>query len=115
MYTYKVKDVLSVIDGDTVDIIISIGFDIYLKQRIRLAGINAPETRTLNEEEKKRGLASKEWLKKKLLGAELIIKTIKEEKYGRMLGHIYVNGSKTSVNEEMISLGLAVPYMVDSL
>jgi micrococcal nuclease len=115
MYTYKIKEVLKIVDGDTLDIIISVGFDIYLQQRIRLAGINAPETKTLNEEEKRKGLESKEWLKNRVTNKSLVIRTIKEEKYGRMLGHIYVDGSKTSINEEMIQLGLAVPYMVNSL
>lgn len=115
MYTYKVKQIVKVVDGDTVDLIIDVGFDIHIKQRIRLAGINAPETKTLNEEEKKRGLEARAWLTERLLNKQLIIKTIREEKYGRMLGHIYINGSKVSVNEEMLTLGLAIPFMTDSL
>ena len=99
MYTYKIKEVLKVIDGDTLDVLIDLGFSISIKSRIRLAGINAPETRTLDLNEKSKGLDAKSWLEEELKNQEIIIKTIKEEKYGRMLGYLYTKNhslTKTS-------------------
>ena len=110
MYTYKVKEVTRIVDGDTIDIIIDLGFSIYIKQRIRLAGIDAPETRTLDLNEKQKGLDAKSWLEEQLKDQEIIIKTIKEEKYGRMLGYLYTKNHSLTINERMILEGLAVKY-----
>lgn len=111
MYHYKVKKVLKIVDGDTLDLEIDLGFGISVTQRVRLKGLNAPETRTLDHAEKARGIASKEWLEKHLgKGSEWTIQTEKEDKYGRYLG-ILQNGENTlSLNEEMINAGMAVFY-----
>ena len=110
MYEYKIKEVTKIIDGDTIDVVIDLGFSIYIKQRIRLAGIDAPETRTLDLEEKARGFKSKEWLEEQLKDQEIIIKTTKEEKYGRMLGYLYTENHSLTINERMILEGFAVKY-----
>jgi micrococcal nuclease len=114
-YIYRIKSVLKVVDGDTIDASIDLGFDIRpLDKRIRLAGIDTPESRTRNLEEKALGLESKEWLKKALEGAkDIIIKTEKPdstEKYGRIIGHLFINGQETSLNNQMIAEGYALEY-----
>jgi micrococcal nuclease len=112
MYQYKIKKINRVIDGDTVDLSIDLGFGITIKQRVRLKGINAAETRTLNVEEKDKGLVAKEWLKKELSReGEWIIETTKEDKYGRILGTLYLVGDPVTVNERMLNEGIAEPYM----
>ena len=110
MYTYKIKEVIKVIDGDTLDVLIDLGFSISIKSRIRLAGINAPETRTLDLNEKSKGLDAKSWLEEELKNQEIIIKTVKEEKYGRMLGYLYTKNHSLTINERMILEGFAVKY-----
>ena len=113
-YIYRIKSVLKVVDGDTIDASIDLGFDISLEKRIRFAGIDTPESRTTNLKEKALGLESKEWLKKALEGAkDIIIKTEKPdstEKYGRIIGHLFINGQETSLNNQMIDEGYALPY-----
>lgn len=111
MYTYKIKKINKVIDGDTIDVDINLGFWITVSYRVRLKGINTAETRTLNLEEKEKGLKAKEWLKKELSKeGEWIIETHKEDKYGRILGTLYFQEEKTSINQRMIDEGLAVFY-----
>ena len=113
-YIYRIKSVLKVVDGDTIDASIDLGFDISLNKRIRLAGIDAPESRTTNLKEKALGLESKEWLKKALEGAkDILIKTEKPdstEKYGRIIGHLFINDQETSLNNQMIDEGYALVY-----
>ena len=113
-YIYRIKSVGRVVDGDTIDADIDLGFDISLTKRIRLAGIDSPESRTTNLKEKALGLESKEWLKKALEGAkDIIIKTEKPdstEKYGRIIGHLFINGQETSLNNQMIDEGYALAY-----
>ena len=113
-YIYRIKSVLKVVDGDTIDASIDLGFDISLEKRIRFAGIDTPESRTTNIKEKALGLESKEWLKKALEGAkDIIIKTEKPdstEKYGRIIGHLFINGQETSLNNQMITSGYALAY-----
>jgi micrococcal nuclease len=115
MFEYRVKQVLKVVDGDTIDVDIDLGFSISYSQRLRLAGIDTPESRTKDKFEKTLGLESKEYLKSKLKDSELIVvKTEKPdstEKYGRILGWIYVNGDTKSINEQMIEDGYAWGYM----
>jgi len=111
MYNYKVKKINRVIDGDTVDLDIDLGFGITISHRVRLKSIDAAETRTLNLEEKEKGLAAKEWLTKELSReGEWIIETTKEDKYGRILGTLYLVGDPVTVNERMLNEGIAVPY-----
>ena len=111
MYQYKVKKINRVIDGDTVDLDIDLGFWITVSHRVRLKDINAAETRTLNLEEKTKGLVAKEWLKKELSReGEWIIETFKEDKYGRILGTLYLVGDPVTINERMLNEGIAQPY-----
>ena len=113
-YIYRIKSVTKVVDGDTIDADIDLGFDISLTKRIRCAGIDTPESRTTNLKEKALGLESKEWLKKTLEGAkDILIKTEKPdstEKYGRIIGHLFINGQDTSLNNQMIAEGYALAY-----
>jgi micrococcal nuclease len=113
-YIYRVKKVIKVVDGDTIDASIDLGFDISLEKRIRLAGVDTPESRTTDLKEKAMGLESKEWLKKKLEGAkDIIIKTElpdSTEKYGRIIGHLFINGQEISLNNQMINDGYALAY-----
>ena len=118
MYEYFVKEVTKVVDGDTIDVIIDLGFDIMFSSRVRLAGIDTPESRTTDKVEKSLGLESKEYLKKYLKDAKsVVIKTEKmnsSEKYGRILGWIYVNGDTESLNDKMINDGYAWGYLGDT-
>lgn len=113
MYTYKAK-LERVVDGDTIDVYIDLGFDIHYRSRVRLAGINAPESRTRNLEEKKLGLAAKEyveqWLSK--CGPDFIIRTTKVEKgkYGRVLGTIMDMKEQQCLNTDLVDVGLARVY-----
>ena len=111
MYEYKVKDVVKVVDGDTIDILIDLGFGLTKKERVRVAGIDTPESRTRNLVEKQYGIAAKVYLEGILRNAEEIrVETSKDGKYGRMLGWIYVDGVEKSVNQTMIDEGYAWPY-----
>ena len=118
MYEYHVKKVTNVVDGDTIDVDIDLGFDISFSSRVRLAGIDTPESRTTNKAEKVLGLEAKEYVKSKIKDAkEVIIKTEKmdsSEKYGRILGWLFLDGSKVSVNEQMIAEGYAWGYLGDT-
>jgi micrococcal nuclease len=118
MYEYFVKEVKNVVDGDTIDVVIDLGFDILFASRVRLAGIDTPESRTTDKVEKILGLESKDYLKKHLKDAKsVIIKTEKmdsSEKYGRILGWLYVNGETVSVNDKMINDGYAWGYLGDA-
>jgi micrococcal nuclease len=118
MYEYFVKDVTKIVDGDTIDVIIDLGFDILFASRVRLAGIDTPESRTKDIAEKTLGLESKEYLKKQLKDAKsVVIKTEKmnsTEKFGRILGWIYINGDTESINDKMINDGYAWGYMGDA-
>jgi micrococcal nuclease len=118
MYEYFVKEIKNVVDGDTIDVIIDLGFDILFSSRVRLAGIDTPESRTTDKAEKVLGLESKEYLKKQLKDAKsVIIKTEKmdsSEKYGRILGWVYVNGDTVSLNDKMINDGYAWGYLGDT-
>ena len=111
MYTYFVSSVDRVVDSDTVDVIIDLGFDLKKKERVRLAGIDTPESRTRNLEEKAMGLEAKDHLTDMLKGADkLIVKTEKDGKYGRMLGWIYADDNELSLNEQMVVDGYAWGY-----
>jgi len=115
MFEYRIKQVTKIVDGDTVDVDIDLGFSISYAQRLRLAGIDTPESRTIDKLEKTLGLESKEYLKSKFKDAKVIVvKTEKPdstEKYGRILGWIYIDGNTKSINEQMIEDGYAWGYM----
>jgi micrococcal nuclease len=113
-YIYRIRSIHKVVDGDTIDADIDLGFDISLTKRIRLAGIDTPESRTSDANEKKYGLESKDWLKKRCENAkDILIKTElpdSTEKYGRIIGHLFINGEETSLNNQMIAEGYAWNY-----
>lgn len=115
MYEYRVKKLLNVVDGDTIDVDIDLGFDISLMKRVRMAGIDTPESRTTDKMEKALGLEAKEYLKKNIKDATtIVIKTElpdSSEKYGRILGWVYVDNATKSINEKMIEDGYAWGYM----
>tara|TARA_S200000501_G_C20704456_1_gene691101 strand:- start:273 stop:671 length:399 start_codon:yes stop_codon:yes gene_type:complete len=111
MYEYAIKEIVKVVDGDTIDIVIDLGFNLSKKERVRLAGIDSPESRTKDLEEKELGLESKEFLKRRLEDGKasgLKVKTEKDGKYGRMLGWIYVG--QENINTEMVDRGYAWFY-----
>jgi len=118
MYEYRVKKVTGVVDGDTIDVDIDLGFNVSFSQRVRLAGIDTPESRTTDKFEKSLGLEAKEYSKSKLKDAKLVvIKTEKpdsSEKYGRILGWLYVDGNTISLNDQMIEDGYAWGYLGDT-
>lgn len=119
LYHYKAR-VLRVVDGDTIDVQIDLGFGMTFAEkpladpvkgtRIRLHGIDAPESRTRNLTEKKKGLATKTWLTKRIEGTDVVLKTVKDGKgkYGRILGVVILRGR--NVNKEMVRKGLAKEY-----
>lgn len=110
MYKYKAK-LDRVVDGDTIDALVDLGFDTWKKVRVRMVGMNAPESRTRDLEEKKYGLAAKEFVKTFVKGKSIILRTEKYDakgKFGRILGDIVVD--KVSLSETMIAKHHAVPY-----
>jgi len=115
MYEYRVKQVLKIVDGDTIDVDIDLGFDISFTSRVRLAGIDTPESRTTDKKEKALGLEVKQRLKDVLSkSSSVIIRTEKPdstEKYGRILGWIFIDGAEKSINEALIADGYAWGYM----
>jgi len=116
MYTYK-ADVIKIIDGDTIDVNIHLGFNVILyKQRIRLMGIDTPESRTRNLEEKERGLLSKAYVENKCpVGSTIMIESLDRGKFGRILGNIWAANEEdahadNTINKKMILEGFAVEY-----
>ena len=118
-YNFRVTEINRVLDGDTIDVAIDLGFDLFKKERVRVAGVDTPEKRTRNLEEKALGIDATNWLKKKLEdtiagdGDELTIRTELKGgvgKYGRLLGWLYVGDDNVSLNEQMIGEGYAWPY-----
>jgi micrococcal nuclease len=115
MYEYNIKKVTKVVDGDTIDVDIDLGFNISYSQRVRLAGIDTPESRTKDAREKALGLEVKNKVKSAIESAKtVIIKTElpdSTEKYGRILGWVYLDGAAKSLNEQLIDEGYAWGYM----
>jgi micrococcal nuclease len=118
MYEYFVREVKKSVDGDTIDVVIDLGFSILFESRVRLAGIDTPESRTTDKMEKALGLESKKYLESRIKAAKnVVIKTEKldsSEKYGRILGWIYLDGEGNSLNTEMIEKGYAWGYLGDT-
>jgi micrococcal nuclease len=118
MFEYYVKSVNKVVDGDTIDVVIDLGFDISFTSRVRLAGIDTPESRTRNLAEKALGLESKKYLADRIKAAKnVVIRTEKinsSEKFGRILGWLYLDGESNSINHEMIEKGYAWGYLGDT-
>jgi micrococcal nuclease len=115
MYEYNVKKVTKIVDGDTIDVDIDLGFNISFSQRVRLAGIDTPESRTKDLREKALGLEVKNKVKVSMESAKkVVIKTElpdSTEKYGRILGWVYLDGAAKSLNEQLIEEGYAWGYM----
>ena len=117
-YNFRVIEINRVVDGDTIDVTIDLGFDLYKKERVRVAGVDTPEKRTRDLEEKALGIDATYWLKEKLEGAvsgddELSVRTELVGgvgKYGRLLGWLYIGDSELSLNEQMIAEGYAWEY-----
>ena len=117
-YNFRVTSIDRVLDGDTIDVTIDLGFDLYKKERVRVAGVDTPEKRTKDDEEKALGYDATRWLEKRLQGAiegddDLIIRTELVGgvgKYGRLLGWLYVGDANVSLNEQMIEEGYAWAY-----
>ena len=117
-YNFRVVSIDRVVDGDTIDVSIDLGFDLIKKERVRVAGVDTPEKRTRDLEEKALGLDATNWMKKNLEetldGDEEL--TIRTElvggmgKYGRLLGWLYVGDDDVSLNEKMIEEGYAWAY-----
>ena len=112
MYTYFVKSIDRIVDGDTIDISIDLGFDLTKKERVRLAGIDTPEKRTKDQREKEMGYQATEFLEMHLMEAtKLTVRTEKDGKFGRMLGWLYkTDEDTTSINQIMIDKGYAWAY-----
>ena len=114
MYRYKVY-VKRIVDGDTVDVDIDLGFGmIYKKQRVRMMGIDTPESRTRDLEEKFYGKASKANLKKILKDQEIQMVSHDKGKFGRILGELFIGNSSYSINQQQIDEYHAVPYFGQS-
>lgn len=116
MYEYKVIEVVKIYDGDTMTVVVDLGFGIYSRQTLRLYGIDAPEMRG---DEKEKGIVSRDWLRQKIEEAKsqnekVIIKTIKDatEKYGRLLANIFIGTDPKSLNEQLVEQGLATTYII---
>ena len=117
-YNFRVTEIVKVLDGDTIDVLIDLGFDLFKKERVRIAGVDTPEKRTRDLEEKALGIDATNWLKEKLDSTiagddELTIRTELSGgigKYGRLLGWLYIGDGDVSLNEEMIKQGYAWEY-----
>ena len=117
-YNFRVTEIVKVLDGDTIDVLIDLGFDLFKKERVRIAGVDTPEKRTRDLEEKALGIDATNWLKDKLESTlsgddELSIRTELVGgvgKYGRLLGWLYVGDDDYSLNEQMITEGYAWAY-----
>ena len=117
-YNFRVTKINRVVDGDTIDVTLDLGFSLTKKERVRIAGVDTPEKRTRNLEEKELGIDATNWLKDKIKDTlagdnELTIRTELVGgvgKYGRLLGWLYVGDDVTSLNEQMISEGYAWEY-----
>ena len=117
-YNFRVVEINRVVDGDTIDVTIDLGFDLFKKERVRVAGVDTPEKRTKDLDEKELGIDATNWMKAKLEGAidgddDLVIRTELVGgmgKYGRLLGWLYIGDAELSLNEQMIEEGYAHAY-----
>ena len=111
-HNYSAK-LLRVVDGDTADALIDLGFNVWVKNRIRFMGVDAWESRTRNLEEKKKGLAAKAYTKDLLENSDegkFVLKSYGLGKYGRVLADLFVKGHEKSVNDLLIENGHAYEY-----
>ena len=110
MYEYSCE-VKRVVDGDTIDCVLDLGFSIFHKCRVRLYAIDTPESRTRNRDEKARGLLAKQFLIDSIKDKKVVLKSKLRDsrgKFGRVLAEVWVNG--INVNEDMVKKGHAVRY-----
>ncbi len=112
MYEYKIKEIKKIYDGDTITVVIDLGFGVTKLEKLRLAFIDAPEIRG---DEREQGLVSRDWLRNELYtavekGTDIIIKTFRDRKgkYGRYIAEIFIDG--ISINQKMIQEDLAEVY-----
>lgn len=118
MYEYRVKEIESIYDGDTMKVVVDAGFGIFTKQTLRLHGINAPEMKGADKEN---GKITRDWLREKVYkamedgGPGVSIKTYKDKKgkYGRLLADVFINGEEKSLNDQMLTEGLVIPFMTE--
>ena len=111
MYTYEIVKVRRIIDGDTIDVTVDLGFNIFHNITVRLLGINAPETRTRDLEEKAKGLEAKDFLRIYMDDNKDSFMTIESsnlDSFGRSLGDVFVDGE--NISELMLREGHATPY-----
>lgn len=114
MYNYKIEEILSVIDGDTVEVVVDLGFSIYHKTRVRLVGIDTPEIRTKDLEEKEKGIKALDFVVdffRQMEHEEKVLYSEKLDGFGRCLGRIIVGG--IDIGEELLESGYARPYRKD--
>ena len=110
MYEYAVKEFVKIVDGDTVDIVLDLGFEVYRKERIRINRIDTPESNSKNELEKKLGLEAKNYVSMWLINQKKVkIKTLKDDKYGRLLGEFY-GDNNVCLSDLLIEQGYAWAY-----
>lgn len=111
MYKYRCK-LLRVVDGDTADAMIDLGFDVWVKQRLRFKGVDTWEKRTRNKEEKAKGLLATAFTKEHLErnDGKFTIQSFGVGKYGRVLAEIFIDGEETSLNKLLIENGHAYVY-----
>lgn len=112
MYEYKLKEIINIYDGDTMTVVLDLGFGVTKEEKLRLAKIDTPE---LRGEEREQGLISRDWLRERMEtsmnnGDEILIRTFKDTKgkYGRYIAEIFIN--EVSVNMQLIAEGLAKSY-----
>ena len=111
MFEYVVKEVNKVVDGETIDITIDLGFALTTKQRVRMNGVDTPESITKDAYEKTFGIEAKEFIQSWFLANKSVkVRTEKDDKYGRILGHFYAEGDVESLNEKLVRLGYAWEY-----
>ena len=109
MYEYRVSEVVKVVDGDTIDVILDLGFGLFKKERVRVAGIDTPEKRTRDKREKQLGYDATHFAEVWFAEAgDLTVKTSKDGKYGRMLGHFY--RGEECFNTQVVELGYGFEY-----
>ncbi len=108
MYQYKAK-IINVVDGDTVDAEVDLGFTVWVKVRFRLYGIDTPEVNSKNPLERQKAQEAKQFVEERLLNQTRIIQTYKTDKYGRWLAEIFIDGD-LSINEALLNEGLASDY-----
>ena len=117
-YNFRVVEINRVLDGDTIDVTIDLGFDLYKKERVRIAGVDTPEKRTRDLEEKALGIDATNWSKRNWTVLSLVMMILSlglgfvggVGKYGRLLGWLYIGDADVSLNEQMIDEGYAWAY-----